>query len=86
MACSSSCPEPGSHESWGECVRAKGLRTAVSIPGNGYDRSAQHRWDQRIDSYRKARSEGIQPMGSKRSDIETAVRMSDATGTAFKAS
>lgn len=85
MPCSSSCTD-GPHASYGECLRSKNLRTAVSIPGNDYDRSAQHRWDQRIDSYRKARSEGIQPMGSKQSDIETAVRMSDATGTAFKAS
>lgn len=85
MACSSACPDPGSHESFGACLRAKNLKTAVSIPGNGWDRSAQSRWDRRIDSYRTARAQGIEPTGTKQSQIDAAVQHSDKTGTAFKA-
>ena len=42
--CSSSCPTPGAHESYGECLRSKNLNAAVSIPGNGWDRSVQKDW------------------------------------------
>lgn len=36
MACSSSCPTQD-HESWGECVRSKGLAiAAVDSTSNGY--------------------------------------------------
>ncbi len=86
MACSSSCLTPGAHETWGACVRAKNLKTAVSIPGKDYDRSGQKAWDRRIDSYKAARAEGIQPASTRASDIQTAVKTSDATGTAFVAS
>lgn len=85
MACSSNCTT-GPHETFGACLRAKNLKTAVSIPGNGYDRSAQAKWDKRIDSYKSAREQGIQPMSTKSADISQAVRASDATGSAFVAS
>ena len=84
MACSSSCLTQD-HESWGACVRSKNLKSAVSIPGKDYDRSGQKSWDRRIDSYKQARSEGIQPASTKSSDIAAAVKTSDATGTAYKA-
>lgn len=29
MACSTSCPTPGAHRTYGECLRAKGLSTAA---------------------------------------------------------
>lgn len=85
MACSSGCLTPGAHKTWGECVRDKNLKSAVSIPGKDYDRSGQKAWDRRIDSYKQARSEGIQPASTRASDIKAAVQQSDATGTAFKA-
>lgn len=85
MPCSTGCPTQD-HESWGACLRAKSLRTAVSIPGLDWDRSRQKDWDKRIDSYREARDQGIQPASSRSSDIDTAVKVSDATGTAYRAS
>lgn len=86
MACSSGCLTPGAHKSWGECVRDKNLKSAVSIPGKGYDRAVQSRWDKRIDAYKQARSEGIQPQSTRASDIQAAVKTSDAQGSAFIAS
>ncbi len=83
MACSSSCYTQD-HASYGECLRSKNLKTAVSIPGKDYDRSVQSSWDRRIDSYKSARADGIQPASTKSSDIDHAIRHSDATGTAFQ--
>jgi hypothetical protein len=37
MACTSSCPNPGTHESWGECLKAKSLHiAAVNSTSNGH--------------------------------------------------
>lgn len=85
MACSTGCLTPGSHKTWGECVRSKNLKNAVSIPGNNWDRSVQNQWDRRIDSYKSARSQGIQPASTKSGDIHKAVEASESTGQAFKA-
>lgn len=85
MACSSSC-RTRDHESYGDCLRSKNLKTAVSIPGKGYDRSREKAWSSRLDSYRAARAQGITPTGTKTSQIKAAVEFSDKTGTAFKAS
>lgn len=85
MACSSSCLTRD-HQSWGDCVRSKGIKTHVETPGTGYDPAKNKAWDRRIDSYRAARAEGIQPAGTSKSQIDAAVRTSDATGTAFVAS
>lgn len=85
MTCSSSCPTPGAHETWGACVRSKNLKSAVSIPGKDYDRAKQSRWDKRIDAYKSARAEGIQPASTRASDIQAAVETSDALGSAYQA-
>ena len=84
MACSSSC-STRDHQSWGDCVRSKGIKTQVETPGTGYDPAKNKAWDKRIDAYKDARAEGIQPASSKAADIQAAVRHSDATGTAFRA-
>lgn len=85
MACSSGCPTQN-HASFGECLRSKNLKTAVSIPGKGYDRAVQSQWDKRINSYKQARAEGIQPQSTRSADIKRAVAVSDATGSAYQAS
>jgi hypothetical protein len=84
MACTSSCFTQD-HASYGECLRSKNLKTAVSIPGKDYDRSGQPAWDKRIDTYKQARSEGIQPASTRASDIKAAISHSDKTGTAYVA-
>lgn len=80
MACSSSC-RTQDHESWGACVRAKNLRT----PALGVEMlSVQKAADKTLDDYAKARKNGIQPASTRARDVQTAVRISDMTGTAFK--
>lgn len=82
--CSTGCLTKD-HESFGSCVRSKNLKSAVSIPGKDYDRSLQPSWDKRINAYKQARSEGIQPQSTRSADIQKAVAISDATGTAHQA-
>ena len=85
MACSSACPAPGTHASYGACLRAKALQVDVAVPGTGYDPARNRAWDSRIDAYKDARRQGVQPPGTKKSQIDAAVRASDATGEAFVA-
>lgn len=82
--CSSSCPTRD-HSTWGECVRGKGLKIGWAASASGLDLSAEKRKDSELALYKQARSEGIQPSGTKRHQIENALSISDATGTAFQA-
>lgn len=80
MACTSSCRSQD-HSTWGECVRAKNLRTNAMEPELvGQQRKA----DKALDNYAKARSFGIQPKSTRAGDVERAIRTSEATGSAFK--
>lgn len=82
--CSSAC-ETRDHETWGECVRGKGLRVAYAQSWKGYDSSSQKRADKRLDQYASARAQGIQPKSTSAGDVAAAVQFSDKTGTAFRA-
>lgn len=83
MACRSGCPTQD-HASWGECARSARLKVAYCGIGGG-DATAQRKWDRELDSYKSARSQGIQPRTTRSRDIETAVKVSDLTGAAFQA-
>lgn len=85
MACSSTCASPGTHATFGECIRAKGLRIAYCNSAAGKDATAQKRNDADLDAYAAARSEGIQPAGTNRAQVEDARILSDLSGKAFQA-
>jgi hypothetical protein len=78
--CSSNCPTPGAHASWGECIRAKSLRLG-DVKGQGRTRSH----DSRLANYDSARRAGIQPATTRPKDVDFAVRVSNETGVAFDA-
>lgn len=82
--CSSSC-RTKDHATFGECVRSKNLKTAYMQEWKGKDATAQKRADKNLDQYEKARSYGIQPKTTRPADVQAAVRLSEQTGTAFKA-
>lgn len=82
--CSSSCPTRD-HDSFGACLRAKGVKVAYCNSAGGMDYTAQKNWDRNLADYKDARAEGIQPGQTTPKAIEDARRASDATGTAFKA-
>jgi hypothetical protein len=70
------------HASWGECARAANLRVAYCGIGGG-DATEQKRWDDELSLYRSARSQGIQPEGTKTNQIMAAMKVSDAVGAAY---
>lgn len=84
MACTSGCPTPGAHATWGECLRAKGTKVAFCGIGGG-DASAQKKWDSDLAAYKDARRQGVQPSGTSRVQVETAMKISEMTGTAYTA-
>lgn len=75
------------HESSCECFacRVRSIKVAYCGIGGG-DATAQKQWDKNIDLYRKARSQGIQPTGTSQSKVMAAIKQSEKTGVAFKAS
>lgn len=84
MACSSSCVSKD-HRTLGECIRSKGIGAVGVNISKGSDADIQKKWDRELDSYRSARAEGIQPAGTRQHQIDNAKRISDTTGTAWKA-
>jgi hypothetical protein len=82
--CSSGCPTQD-HDSYGECLRSKGMRIGWARSHLGVDFTRQKKWDKRLAEYRDARRQGIQPASSKLRDIRAAVDISNKTGVAFRA-
>ena len=80
MACSSTC-RTKDHPTYGACLRAKNLRTSAL---DGDTSVAQKAADKSLDDYAKARSYGIQPASTRAHDVQAAIRVSDATGSAYK--
>jgi hypothetical protein len=82
--CTSACISRD-HASWGECVKAKGLRIGYANSAGGQDLTAQKKFDKNLDAYRAARAQGIQPAGTDRASVDRALALSDVSGTAFQA-
>jgi hypothetical protein len=83
-SCTSGCPNPGTHESWGACLQAKALRIGWANSAAGIDLTKQKKWDMRIREYRDARRQGIKPASTRLKDVREAVKVSNETGNAFK--
>lgn len=82
--CTSGCVTRD-HESYGQCLKSKGLRVAYCNSASNQDYTSQKKWDRSLDNYRAARAGGIQPAGTTPDAVERAVRLSDAAGTAWTA-
>lgn len=79
--CRTGCPTQD-HASWGACARAAHLRVAYCGVGGG-DATEQKKWDRELDLYRAARAQGVQPDGTKTTQIVRALKASDAAGAAY---
>lgn len=84
MACRTGCATKD-HASYAECLRSAALRVAYCNSAGGMDYTAQKAWDRELSAYKDARAEGIQPAGTKASQVENAKRISDSAGRAFQA-
>lgn len=80
--CTSGC-KTQDHPTYGDCLKAKAVKTYLAAPSRGLDGTAQKKWDSELSAYRAARKEGIQPEGTTSRKIEEARRLSDAAGAAF---
>lgn len=80
MTCSSGCPTPGSHESYGQCIRAKHLE---------FENPEAHKFNQGVrdsqESYAAARRAGIQPKTLWQKDIKEAWKLTDKLGRPYRA-
>lgn len=74
--CRTGCPTQD-HKSYSECVR--GLEFNVGMSGT----AGQKAHDAELRAYKRARDQGIQPVGTKMHQVEDAMRKSDASGVAF---
>lgn len=83
MRCSSSCPTPGAHSTYGECMRAKGVR--VDTEGMTAARKAQSTYDAGLTAYADAKRQGIQPANTSKAAADAAIIASNETGRAFQA-
>lgn len=61
------------------------MRIIYANSAHGVDLTAQKKADRELDAYAEARKQGIQPAGTRMSQVEAAVRISDKTGSAFQA-
>lgn len=71
------------HVSYAECLRDKGVSTYLASPSRGLDGTRQKRWDAELSRYHAARKEGIQPDGTKMSQVMEAIKLSDQAGAAY---
>lgn len=74
--CRTGCPTQD-HASYAECVRGLHLNSGMS------GTTDQKKHDAELRAYKRARSQGIQPLGTKMHQVEQAMKISDATGVAF---
>ena len=59
--CSTGCPTPGAHATWGECMRAKNTRVGWAASASGLDASKEKRFQRNLQNYRDARAQGARP-------------------------
>lgn len=69
------------HATYGECLRDANPRVAYCGKGGG-DATAQKKWDGDIKHYFNAINQGIQPAGTKRHQVDAAIRQANETGKA----
>lgn len=66
------------HASYAECLRA--ANPVVNLKATPHNA-----WDRELETYRDARSQGIQPASTKMAAVRQALDISDRTGVAFDA-
>lgn len=73
LRCSSTCLTKD-HRTFGECMRNKNL----NLNPNLADTNVQKAWDRELDSYASARRQGVEPAGTKQSQIDAAMKAAES--------
>ncbi len=76
------CPG-GDHPTFGACMRAKNIRVGWARSAAGFDLSTEKQWERGLQEYRDARRQGVQPQGTRRSQVRVAMQLSEAMGEAY---
>jgi len=83
MACRTGC-RTQDHASWGDCLRASNLQLNAGDAAANKVMPAK-KWNGELDAYASARSQGVQPAGTQRHQIEAALKASETIGRAYDA-
>ena len=78
MSCSSGCPTQD-HATYGECLRAKGIRHHA-LGGTGHSRTEQKRFESANERYRAAVREGLQPANVSHGAVNAAYEAAERSG------
>lgn len=79
--CSSGCPTPGAHKSWGECVRSKSTTVfGLETTGSGIGYSYSKAFDRETENYAQAVREGLDPAACTNEAVEAARKAADKAG------
>jgi len=82
MTCRTGC-KTKDHASYAECLADAGIGTFLVRASKGEDGTAQKKWDRELESYHRARKEGMQPDGTTQKKIDEARRLSDKAGAGY---
>ena len=82
--CTSSC-KTQDHATYAECLKSNMPMIAPSAKpsSTGWDMERVKKDNKELDSYYSAVRQGIEPISTKQKDIDTAVKISNETGSAF---
>lgn len=79
------CTCGSGHETFGACIRAKGIRVGWSNSANGLDATEEKTKERDLALYKSARDQGIQPGSSGAQSTRFALDVSDQMGKPFRA-
>jgi hypothetical protein len=81
--CRSGC-KTQDHESYSDCLQDAGLSFTGCFPTRrGWDKTKEKNWDSELDSYYSAVRQGVEPISTKKKDIDAALMLSNEAGKAF---
>ena len=83
MACRTGC-RTQDHSTWGDCLRASNIQMNAGDAGSNKVMSGR-KWNAELDAYSSARSQGIQPAGTRMGQIIEAEKASETLGRAYDA-
>lgn len=81
--CRSGC-KTQDHESYSDCLQEANFGFTGCFPTRrGWDKDKEKTWDKELDSYYSAVRQGVEPISTKKKDIDAAMMLSNEAGKAF---
>lgn len=81
--CRSGC-KTQDHQSYSDCLQEANFGFTGCFPTRrGWDKDKEKNWDKELDSYYSAVRQGVEPISTKKKDIDAAMMLSNEAGKAF---